>query len=202
MPQAVSTGLEARCCSRSACLKEMPAAHLATEHKAGTGSAGRKNYIHTHSIYSHTMRKSITFFATAILLLAAFVTPRTLCAQGVVLSDAPTAAGWADNTVWYTIQSLKNNAYLGTEGDYLNAKGKLTFKHIKKPADTDAAAMWCVVDNGDNSVTLYNAAGTRCQMLAVNGLPPPGQRRTLFFRLPSQRHYLRVLPEALGVRHC
>ncbi len=169
MSFAVSTGLKARCCSRSACLKEMPAAHLATEHKAGTGSAGRKNYIYTHSIYSHTMRKSITFFATAILLLAAFVTPRTLCAQGVVLSDAPTAAGWADNTVWYTIQSLQNNAYLGTEGDYLNAKGKLTFKHIKKPADTDAAAMWCVVDNGDGSVTLYNAAGTRCQMLAVNG---------------------------------
>ena len=85
MSFAVSTGLKARCCSRSACLKEMPAAHLATEHKAGTGSAGRKNYIHTHSIYSHTMRKSITFFATAILLLAAFVTPRTLCAQEVVL---------------------------------------------------------------------------------------------------------------------
>lgn len=170
MPQAVSTGLKARCCSRSACLKEMPAAHLATEHKAGTGSAGRKNYIHTHSIYSHTMRKSITFFATAILLLAVFITPRTLCAQGVVLSDAPTAAGWADNTVWYTIQSLQNNAYLGTEGDYLNTNGNLTFKHTEDPADTDAAAMWCVVDNGDGSVTLYNAAGTRCQMLAVNGL--------------------------------
>ena len=170
MSFAVSTGLKARCCSRSACLKEMPAAHLATEHKAGTGSAGRKNYIHTHSIYSHTMRKSITFFATAILLLAAFVTPRTLCAQGVVLSDAPTAAGWADNTVWYTIQSLQNNAYLGTEGDYLNTNGNLTFKHTEAPAATDAAAMWCVVDNGDGSVTLYNAAGTRCQMLAVNGL--------------------------------
>ena len=170
MSFAVSTGLKARCCSRSACLKEMPAAHLATEHKAGTGSAGRKNYIHTHSIYSHTMRKSITFFATAILLLAAFVTPRTLCAEEVVLSGAPTAAGWADNTVWYTIQSLQNNAYLGTEGDYLNTNGNLTFKHTEKPAATDAAAMWCVVDNGDGSVTLYNAAGTRCQMLAVNGL--------------------------------
>ena len=169
MSFAVSTGLKARCCSRSACLKEMPAAHLATEHKAGTGSAGRKNYIHTHSIYSHTMRKSITFFATAILLLAAFVTPRTLCAEEVVLSGAPTAAGWADNTVWYTIQSLQNNAYLGTEGDYLNTNGNLTFKHIEEPAATDAAAMWCVVDNGDGSVTLYNAAGTRCQMLAVNG---------------------------------
>lgn len=170
MSFAVSTGLKARCCSRSACLKEMPAAHLATEHKAGTGSAGRKNYIHTHSIYSHTMRKSITFFATAILLLAAFVTPRTLCAQEVVLSDAPTAAGWADNTVWYNIQSLKNDAYLGTEGDYLNTNGNLAFKHTEEPAATDAAAMWCVVDNGDGSVTLYNAAGTRCQMLAVNGL--------------------------------
>ena len=170
MSFAVSTGLKARCCSRSACLKEMPAAHLATEHKAGTGSAGRKNYIYTHSIYSHTMRKSITFFATAILLLAAFVTPRTLCAEEVVLSGAPTAAGWADNTVWYTIQSLQNNAYLGTEGDYLNTNGNLTFKHTETPAATDAAAMWCVVDNGDGSVTLYNAAGTRCQMLTVNGL--------------------------------
>lgn len=180
MSFAVSTGLKARCCSRSACLKEMPAAHLATEHKAGTGSAGRKNYIHTHSIYSHTMRKSITFFATAILLLAAFVTPRTLCAQGVVLSDAPTAAGWADNTVWYTIQSLQNKAYLGTKGDYLSDNGNLTFTHIKKPADTDAAAMWCVVDNGDSSVTLYNAAGTRCQMLAVNGLNTSASAKLYF----------------------
>lgn len=115
------------------------------------------------------MRKSLTFIATAMLLLAVFVNPSTLRAQEVVLSDAPTASGWAANTVWYTIQSLANNAYLGTEGDYLSTTGHLSFVHTAAPAATDAAAMWCVVDNGDGSVTLYNAAGTRCQMLAVNG---------------------------------
>lgn len=82
------------------------------------------------------------------------------------VSDAPTEKGWAANTTWYYIKSVRGTAWLSTQGNkYVHTDGTLLCQNTNQP--TDDYGLWCFVGNDNDGYTIYNKGKGKGQKLGM-----------------------------------
>ena len=82
------------------------------------------------------------------------------------VSDAPTETGWAENTTWYYIKSVRGTAWLSTQGNkYVHQDGTLLCQNTNLP--TDDYGLWCFVGNDKDGYTIYNKGKGKGQKLGM-----------------------------------
>lgn len=82
------------------------------------------------------------------------------------VSGAPTETGWAANTTWYYIKSVRGTAWLSTQGNkYVHQDGTLLCQNTNQP--TDDYGLWCFVGNDKDGYTIYNKGKGKGQKLGM-----------------------------------
>lgn len=103
------------------------------------------------------------FFIFTALLMTVMGVKAQVTPTNIKISDAPTNAGWADNTTWYQVRTHRPTGEANSKGWYLrgdacDANGDLLLSNTYREGTREDVGLWCIVGDATSGYKFYNRA--------------------------------------------